>query len=235
MTPPANHRPHGLEDPCRCVRSGARPGGRRSPFSLCCLSSPLLLPKGWPGVLAESLTRLQRQQRPNVVGDPVRCRLRHPGQRRQLPRCQVRAPVGRRQQPPVLQRQPYGRPWRAASAPSRRSAAGRRDVVTEVYPCRHGFCDPGSPHYSAQHGHQAWNSATRFLGLPPVTKGALQLGDPGSTTSIGPQRLGDRLRDSPQAAATVSHSNGCRQSYGVVAGVPLGRACSAQMVLPRAW
>ncbi|WP_051830674.1 dienelactone hydrolase family protein [Streptomyces violens] len=43
--------------------------------------------------------------------------------------------------------------------------AGRRNVVTEVYPCSHGFCDPGSPHYSAEHGHQAWHSATRFLGL----------------------------------------------------------------------
>ncbi|QSY49537.1 MULTISPECIES: dienelactone hydrolase family protein [Streptomyces] len=43
--------------------------------------------------------------------------------------------------------------------------AGRRDVMTEIYPCRHGFCDPGSPHYSAEHAHQAWESATRFLGL----------------------------------------------------------------------
>ncbi|MCA6091834.1 dienelactone hydrolase family protein [Streptomyces sp. SCA3-4] len=43
--------------------------------------------------------------------------------------------------------------------------AGRRDVVTEIYPSRHGFCDPGSPHYSAEHGPQAWESAIRFLGL----------------------------------------------------------------------
>ncbi|MFG2178348.1 dienelactone hydrolase family protein [Streptomyces abikoensis] len=45
--------------------------------------------------------------------------------------------------------------------------AGRKGVVTEVHPCRHGFCDPGSPHYSAGHSRKAWASATRFLGLLP--------------------------------------------------------------------
>lgn len=43
--------------------------------------------------------------------------------------------------------------------------AARRNVVTEVYPCRHGFCDSGSPNYSAEYGDQAWNAAIRFLGL----------------------------------------------------------------------
>ncbi|MET7520133.1 dienelactone hydrolase family protein [Streptomyces sp. NPDC005480] len=43
--------------------------------------------------------------------------------------------------------------------------AAHADVATEIYPCSHGFCDPGSPNYSAEHSHQAWNSTTRFLGL----------------------------------------------------------------------
>jgi dienelactone hydrolase len=40
---------------------------------------------------------------------------------------------------------------------------GRTHVAIETYPCRHGFCDPYSPHYCAEHGQRAWDAAIRFL------------------------------------------------------------------------
>ncbi|MDI3405291.1 dienelactone hydrolase family protein [Streptomyces cavernicola] len=48
-----------------------------------------------------------------------------------------------------------------------RALAGRRGVTTAVHPCRHGFCDPGSPAHSTEHAGRAWDSAVRFLDLEP--------------------------------------------------------------------
>ncbi|MEU6484932.1 dienelactone hydrolase family protein [Streptomyces sp. NPDC046887] len=41
----------------------------------------------------------------------------------------------------------------------------RGDAAVELYPCAHGFCDPGNPHYSPQHSAAAWESAVGFLGF----------------------------------------------------------------------
>ncbi|MFF5207198.1 dienelactone hydrolase family protein [Streptosporangium sp. NPDC000396] len=46
--------------------------------------------------------------------------------------------------------------------------ADRDEVVTRLYDCAHGFCDPGNPHYSAEHSQEAWSQAVDFLGLSAV-------------------------------------------------------------------
>ncbi|MFJ8043957.1 dienelactone hydrolase family protein [Kitasatospora sp. NPDC096147] len=43
--------------------------------------------------------------------------------------------------------------------------AGRQDLTAELYPCTHGFCDPGNPHYAPEHARAAWRSAVAFLEL----------------------------------------------------------------------
>lgn len=62
------------------------------------------------GVLGEPLAGFEREHRPQVVDDAVRCRLGHPEEWGELAHCQVRAPVRRDQQSPVLQREA---PWPA--------------------------------------------------------------------------------------------------------------------------
>jgi hypothetical protein len=56
------------------------------------------------GILGEPLTCLERKQRPEVVNDAGRDRLRNPEQRRELPNRQVCPPVSRYQQHSILQR-----------------------------------------------------------------------------------------------------------------------------------
>ncbi len=81
------------------------------------------------GVLAETLPWLEREQRPEVVDDPVLRRLGDTEQRGDLAHRQVRPPVGRDQQNAVLQRQA---PRPPATSVGRALAADRGHQLAEA-------------------------------------------------------------------------------------------------------
>lgn len=111
------------------------------------------------GALGEPLAGLEREHRPEVVDDPVRCRLRDPEQRSEPPHRQVCASVRRHQQCPVLQRKapqpapadrvrtltPQNRHQLSESAraqPSERGYPGGSDAVITPTTARSFHCRP---------------------------------------------------------------------------------------------